>query len=420
MPAGDTPSNPIIVRASSVDSLFDCPPSVLKREAVRSKSLPGQEAAIGKAVHECIAAYIDNRLPDMPAALRRHGVDDGGHDAAFEHLRTAERMWDQLAEYFPAPLTEAVVQSEPFDVKGVWYRIDGTCDVLSPVGSSSGIFIDWKTGRLSGYRNSNAAYAWLLWQKLGKPADAQITAIIARTAYGFYRTTHWTADQLSDWEFDLTHNVLGAPEVYHPGEQCKYCPIYAGCDARRNSAEAAVDVIMLGGSTAQHAEYARYVREGRSKLASVTPETRNDPELASLVRDLRHRLEMGKLAIRDLEDTLKEALINAGGEIPLGDSRRLVLQDRERRTLEPVSAWPVLRKHMSDAEIAGASNISLTKIQEIAAKRIARGRKAEAKAKITNELADAGAILVTPFKVMAEVDMPHDGQTDQDAKEPKE
>ncbi|MFP3387000.1 hypothetical protein, partial [Tritonibacter sp. SIMBA_163] len=76
------------------------------------------------------------------------------------------------------PKVECHVQSEVLASPCGDIQLDGTTDVLSPIGASNGIFLDWKTGWVdSGYVHQGFAYARSMWDLLGQPDEAVITGV---------------------------------------------------------------------------------------------------------------------------------------------------------------------------------------------------------------------------------------------------
>ena len=380
---------PMTIRCSSLDYLVRCPQSVLGESDVEvSEWHPA--ATLGHAAHEIVAAHIQGEGLTPKAAAARHSISPDDVPELAELATGCIELWEKLERHVPDPQCEIALESKPIEVKGESYVLSGTADVLSPVGSGDAIVIDWKTGYVDwGYDNQLAGYALCVWQQMGEPDECEITTVTAFARMGFYRTVKWTPDRLREWRDQLVRNTLSKPELYQPGEHCRFCPHRNTCKAHRVMAQHAVDS-MIPRDPAEGAA-SQWVRAIQEFLDDLTPARLEDPDVAEAVEQIRMRAKIAKDAASDAEAMLKE-VADRMGYLPCGDDHELVVNRSERRDLNPAQAMRAAQRFMSTDEIADAISVSLTKLCNRYAENAPHGSKGEFKEKLTKALEDAGAI----------------------------
>jgi hypothetical protein len=197
-----------LIRCSSLDSVFACTPSVIGQDGEVRVNSSGEEAEVGKAVHALAASFVKSGSFDLKGECLRRGIEDDEEVAKL--IGYACRAWEELARFFPMPRTERKVEGPVLATRTGEYIVAGTCDVLSGVGTSDAMFLDWKSGFVDdGYRHQMTGYAYGAWNLLGRPAQSVITGIVAFLRHRYYRVVQYTPAMLEEWENDLTHNVLG-------------------------------------------------------------------------------------------------------------------------------------------------------------------------------------------------------------------
>jgi hypothetical protein len=95
-------------------------------------------------------------------------------------------------------------------------------------------------------------------------------------------------------------------------------------------------------------------------------------------------------AIGNYRQALRLAL--ADGPIEISDGREIRLQERTRSNIDARKAWPVLRQHMTDDEIAEALTVKKKAVEDAVKARAGKGMKGKAAAALIQELRDAGAV----------------------------
>lgn len=383
-----------ILRCSSLDMLFACPPSVLDQEQKRIASRDYELAAnLGKAVHFLCASHIDTGSYEMDVALARHGLDSESQDELISLMSYAERAWKELEKFFPSPQTECAMKAEIY--KGL--TLHGTADCVSFADSGKGaVFIDWKSGYLdSDYTHQLHGYAYCLWSVMGKPADISISGVVVFLRHRYYRTVTFTADSLKDWEYDLTHNVLPKIDTYRPGNQCAYCELSTSCEARQVMAQSTLKAMMFGVGDNDSKEYTNWLDKASKILAILNTENKTAGAVAEIVSDMLFRIKLAEQAAERSRRILKEAVLKAG-PIPLGDGDVLALRPIERRAINAESAFPVLRKMMSDKQLSASMSLSLTKIKKQICDVLPQKQRVDACKRLEEDIADS--IEITQFE----------------------
>jgi hypothetical protein len=376
-----------------MDKLFACPPSVFGGEGMVPVSTQGEPALIGKVVHELLAEEVAGSDAAVASACNRHGViDEAKREEVGKLLDYGLKVWGELGKYFPQPAVECAVGSEEIGSPIGPVQLDGTVDVLSPIGASNGVFLDWKTGWLdAGYVNQGFAYAVCMWHLLGQPEDCTITGCFAFLRHRYYRVVKYRPKDMQDWLDDLRRNVLARADrkEFSPGAHCNYCSYYATCTARRRVAEGMIDTLLLGQTHESNEKYQDWLKGVKSSIEHMTEGTAD--EAAEAVATLYERTKMLDKAVMDLKEMLRSS-VEQHGPLPLGDGTELAMEEQERRKLQSVPAMRVLRRHMSDTQIAEAMNLSLPKLLDIFGKQHHRNDRGDFKRALAEELDDAGAI----------------------------
>lgn len=386
------------IRCSKLDDAFACPASVLGNSNVRIGG-SGPEAAMGKAVHQMMADLIQDGKYDIAAVCSDHGVADT--ELASELAQAGEKSWREVSKYFPAPMTERSVSAK---LNEEW-ELTGTIDVLSPVGTTNAVFVDWKTGIIdSGYHHQMAGYAYNLWQAMGMPSETIISGIVVFLRHGYYRVVKWDAAKLRAWHHDLTRNVLAAPNTYQPHAYCHQCDFYYSCQARKQMVEGTLDAMLFGGSAGPGTQFAQWLASAKALMSNLTVANKSDPVVMDTIVKLTTRVKMAEEACLDVRKMIREA-VERVGPIKVSETSAVVLREMERKTLRPDIALPVLREMMPEADISKCMTLSLPSVLSTVSSGKPTAAKGAAKGMAQKKLEDAGAIERTTFLKMEEVDI---------------
>lgn len=391
------------LRCSSLDGLFGCTPSVLADDPSLVRINSTFEAAeIGKAVHQLAANMVDGKDIDIPAVCNFYEVDEEDVSTLYGY---AERAWGELSQFFEQPQTEVVVKSDTIDCKGKHYQIQGTGDVISPIGSHNAIFLDWKTGFLDdSYHQQMAGYAYAIWCVLGRPEETLITGIVAFLRHRYYRVVKYDATALKAWEFDLLHNVLPSVDKYRPGKTCRHCELFATCPARSALVGATLQAIMYPNQADPLDPTVVFLKEARRLLAGITPANRHEPVTGEAVDQLLVRIKLAEQQIDEAKHLIRSAVQRAG-YIPMPGGMALTLRPLQVEKIIPKKAIKTLRAQLSEAAILDAMQISLPKV--LAAKRTAspKGEKITAADQLREALRREGATNILIQERLEEVDL---------------
>jgi hypothetical protein len=415
------------IRASEMDDLFECTPSVVGAGGVRVRSAAGAPAKLGKIIHSLAASFIESGKFDVNNECQRRGFDE--QDEVSRLMYYVVQTWQDVGKFFRMPLCERVFKGPTLETPAGPCRVEGTLDVFSPVWkpvegkaaseqaaakSNRLIFADWKSGRVDGgYSNQMFAYAYLLWNWKGRPDDIDITGIVAFLQHRYQRVAKYDAASLKAWEYDLRHNALSRTDTYRPGGHCAECPIYHSCEAQQQMTRSAMTAIVLPAAIPPDDTAALATRKALDILASITPDNKNEPEVRDAVATFLHRRKVIQKAI-DIGAEVLKAAVQRVGPIDTGDGYSAVVRDVEIETLDPVKAAPILKRHLSDAEVMGACRMSYPKIRAAVASKFGRGEKKSARERVEKDLEAAGAVTVATQQRLEELEI---GNVEQSATE---
>jgi hypothetical protein len=387
------------LRCSSLDALWACAPSVLDDDGARIDS-SGEASELGQAAHACAASMIRTGKADVDGEAARRGIEDAGE--LHMMMGFTIRAWLELKarEGFTDPKVEW-----PYKVAipGTDFELDGTIDVASARSGTDLIFADWKTGwKDAGYHQQMNGYSYLLWNKVGRPADVRIRAVTVFLRNRVYRVSDHTADTLAAWENDLTRNVLARSDVYRPEEgRCPHCPIFHRCAAQQNRTAALVKAFAYPTTLAENDPMRAMLERATAVLSQITPDNKSAPEVAEL---LTRVVYAGKLVTKGVDelDKLVRSTVERVGPIPLANGNELALVEQKTRVLDALKAGPVANKHLSTAEQAKCVKVSLPMMLAQYAGKFMRGEKKGARERLETELEAAGAISVVQRKRLME------------------
>ena len=369
------------IRCSALPSAFVCPPSVMPAEVQIDPVSPAADQ--GSAAHEVMKQIVDEDARsidgiELAEIARRWGADaEELKIQAFVGLK----VWQQLRDYLPGGQAE-VELSQSFDLgDDVTLELTGHLDVVALMRLAKKAKLgDWKFGRVD--RNHSAQVRGYMALVLATYAEVEDVEAFVGWMVGSdpgagpeIETYAMNRDQLWEWLDEVKKRVVNWDGVYHPGEQCTYCPRNTSCAAV--TAMARRDVLILGG-----AEMAERVKGGLQDLT--------DGELIALKR-------RGKVVSKMLEgvDEALRARVEAlgpGGALPDGEGREFRFVESPRRVLVPAQARDVLAMHLTTEELNAATKYSLSAASDAVAARAERGKKKIAIADLVTALEAADAI----------------------------
>jgi hypothetical protein len=331
-----------------------------------------EAADLGTAAHEALARFVEVGTYDLdtvPALARRYSVDE-------TELRilivSGIKLWQQVEDSFPDAQTE--VELSTTDAR---WELTGHADVLS-LGMTTAHVADHKTGRVdSDYREQLIGYAALALMQDSALESATATVLWVREQ----EAEHYTMQrsELGAWLERLESEIVDWSGEYRPGKHCEYCHRSHECVAA--NALARRDVAALSNLDLDD-----------RALDALTPKQWIDlVEMAANVNKLSERVR-GLAKTRVLQH----------GDISDG-KRRLTIVTEERRSLDPLKAFPVLDEAgFEDEDKAAVITMSAAKAEDVVAKRAAKGKGAAAVRALREQLEAAGAIQTTEIQKLTQ------------------
>jgi hypothetical protein len=344
-----------------------------------------EAADLGTAFHAVISQKVKGVAVDVAEVAAANGVDR-------EELATVVgigmAMWQKLEKHFPDPVSEH--SFEPFlagkiEVDGPpLVQLTGTGDLLSLTDNGSVVrLLDWKSGWGDADHEAQVkGYALLALYEI--PTADRVVASVMKVRRGILETYEWSRAELEMWWADLFSRMLSEADVYRPSpEACGYCPLFAECPAR--TAMLAAALVMLDANDEQ-----------RKPLTS-TPDG-----VAYILERARWVEKAAKSAI----ESVRAAVINAGGLLPLTDGRELRIESQVRTEIDFPAGEGVLRQHCGD-ELGKALSVRKGKsktdpdklgVEDIVRAKAARGQKDKAIESLMYELDQAAALKLTTIQ----------------------
>ncbi len=376
-----------------MDSLVECPPSILSTTGVRIGGA-GLPARIGRATHAMLAAFIRDGDYDLVHSCDAEQLEPDAREEASGLTVYGIDFWQrEMQQYFQTPVVESSVDAK---LNGK-FTLSGTLDLTSYVSGNQAIFLDWKTGRLdSHYWHQMMTYAHLLWSFLERPEKFTVHGVVVFLRMKYHRTIVYTTQSIMEWEHDLLRNVLANPDRYSPGHMCRWCDLSVGCPARKEVIRSAMESILSGGEDS-------WLKKGRDVLANMTPENKGMEIVGKTVAEIIQRTHLLGSMLDEVRSMLREA-VERVGPIPLHDDlgTHLVLEGQDRRKLDAVKAARVLRTKIDDRAILSCCNISLGKVVKEVISRVRTSERSAAHRALIEELDQEGALGVNTVNMLRE------------------
>jgi len=361
------------LRCSALPLAFKCAGSLRPAEGEVLIDPVEEGGQLGSAVHEALAHLVStNTLLDVrPLALKYEtDPDEVGRLTYYGNI-----AWQQLRPAFPDPMVEQEVNVEGDQ------PLTGHMDVLSYTAEVAAI-LDWKSGyKQSDFYHQLMGYAQLLFRVSGmQTVRCSVVWLREQTI----ETFTVSRDEGAAWAESLDKQVIAWDGVYHPGEHCTFCRRFSSCPARMAMARAAIEEI--GGPPL-------------TDLLDVQEIRAHMPAVATLYRT-------GKIALAnkvlDRINNLVRLYIKTVGPIPLDATTELALVEEPRDQIDPLKAWPIITKYLTDVEFAPAVKIGKTALLDAIALKAGKGKGAGAKRQLMEELKAAWAVTNVPVFKMKE------------------
>lgn len=364
----------IKIRCSALPAAFACPPSVLPVDVeIDPVSEPADQGSADHAVMKQIVEGDMRSLDgiDIKEIAAFWGVD---RDDLTVHAFMSLQVWELVRNRFPDAQAEVDLTATFELSKDLILELSGHLDALSVVHRQRLANLgDWKYGRV----DNNYAQ-----QVRGYQALTIFNYDTVDTVHGFVgwmldkdiEDYTMTRDQLWAWLEQVRDRIVNWDGVFHPGPQCGTCRRNHDCPAL--TAIARRDVLVFGGE-----QMGSSVAAGFKDLAD-----------AALITLYRRGRVLSKL-IATLDAAVKLRVQAAGGRLEDGEGRELRILSSGRRVIDPLLAKPVLEARFTPEEIAGATVLRPSELDDAIAAKTARGGKKAAIEELDTALRAANAVV---------------------------
>jgi hypothetical protein len=360
------------LRASSLPLNFICPGSARAPQLVIRES--GEAAELGTSVHEALAHMVDHSpCEDEQLSLIAVAHDVDIDDLTFLYRRGCQLL-NQVKDTFPNPLTEVMVSVDLGLVS-----ISGHLDLISVSGDVAR-GLDWKSGfKDHDYSEQMRAYAALV--LLQHQQLREVTLTVAWLREGEIENYTMTRDGAELWAQRVIARIVSWDGAYNAGTHCAFCPRAHECPAANAIMRRDVAAILNVS-----------LEDAPTELATMPP--------AELIELVRKASVVTKYAgsVRDIV----RAYIKQHGDV-VGPDMRLTIRAEERKTIEPLPAWPVLESlGFTDEDFAAVVKISKSKTEDRVKQKAGKGNGAAAVRDLTKALEEAEAFSTTTIEKMVE------------------
>jgi hypothetical protein len=360
----------IFLRSSAMPLAFRCPGSVRRDGLLIEDAHPA--AALGTAVHEALRSLSEtNRLDwgTVPDIAKRYGCTE--QDVRILCAQACQ-LWNQVSDSFQGALSEVSLTAALTPE----LTLTGHVDLLATRGTVARV-ADWKSGfKDSDYSHQMRAYGALVLLDNSELTECTVTVLWIREKEIENYTL--TRDDAYRWIQRLSDEVMDWNGVFRPGNHCQFCPRSAGCEAANALVRRDI-AVMTDRELVGHAE---------CELALMAPEH---------IIELEQKASLVTAYAARVRDAIRKHVADNGDVVANGV--RLTIAEEERRHLDPIKAWPVLESAgFGDEEFAQCVELRPSKVDNIVAKRMPRGKGAGAVRDIRAKLAAAGAVGTTTKK----------------------
>lgn len=352
----------LTIRCSSLPRISLCPASAQSWETTINTD--SEESRQGSAAHWITLERIVGREHTIAEACQKFNVDDADELEVLCGMGWA--AWRKVADHFPDPQIEVEFQGTD---QNETVLLTGHIDLLSVVDGQVRI-LDLKFGRVErSHEQQVRGYAWLTLQRAryGAAQEAYLAVLWVREQR--LDAELCTRQQLDSWYADLERHVSDT-SVYNPGyDQCAYCPGFHLCGPRRAMLSISAEAI-----------------------CGHDYECTNPTDDPAIYAEMLDRVKMVERTCQSARELIRSAVRSAGGVLPTGDGRELVLKDIVQRKLIPRTALPVLHEVLTGDEVMDCMTLSGTKAQDAVKSKAGRGQKKAVADELMALLDEAGAI----------------------------
>ncbi len=360
----------IRIRASAAPLLFSCASSG-DDELLIDYENPG--ANLGNATHDAMESEVQGERADLDAIALRWTCE---REELGRLVWYGRQLWQDMAPGYANPQTEV-----PVFYKGPDIELTGHIDVIARYPKRV-LITDWK----SGYLDKNFYHQLMVYA---------VCLILSEGYEEVVASVGWLRDQEQE-HYTFTRPIVVAwldrlrEQVkrkgrYTIGSHCPHCPRSHSCPAALADARQAVTI---------------FSSEAFSSVAIA-------PTLAELPESERVRLFRQAKAVLKLGEAAKTAIrlnvIQNGGHIDSGDGWLLkVKEEVSRRRLDTAKVCDIIEAHLNEDEKASVIDVSLSRFEEIVAKRAGKGHSATAKRALIDEIVAADALNVSTTQKLVE------------------
>lgn len=380
----------IQIRPSSLDLLWHCTESHLPNDpgAIMVDQHSGA-AEQGNAFHACAKHFDDDERIDAAGIAKIFKAD---REDLFILINQARQILDSVASIIGkgAP---GVRLEEKLSAEADGITMSGTLDRFR-ITPERLYMLDWKTGRLDPRCfHQMCGYAWLAMKN--HPGINEAWSACGLVRYGEIVAEVFTRDYImNDWWPELVRRIRNGvnKSAFRPGAHCQYCPRQHTCD---------------GAKAIIHSTVNELLPDRPLPLTVNGNGIDGSPELIG--GELTDRLRKVKWLQSRCEQFIEAAreYVKKAGAVPTGDGRTLVIKTQKQDKIDPRTAWPVLRKRLSEDEIASALSISKGALVDMVKAKRPTGRGAPKVGEYINEfmaeLDAVGALSQNEINMMREV-----------------
>jgi len=349
-----------------------CAPSVLNPEGWTEVNQYVEPAAMGTALHEFCQRIVETGEYDLSEINAKFPDDAPRARMIVSNFFT---VWNEAKNTITKPVCELHREVLLTETDALTVVLSGHID-LCQIDPDSAFILDYKTGRShENHYDQIAGYAFLLWDYVGRPSAYSVQAAVVYLEDNTVQNYVFTAPQLQKWRDDVVTKV--SDRQYVISRKCGYCRIAASCTAHKT--DRAYTMSLLEGPEAQG---------GKVAWTQFTPEERGV---------LLDRLYVVKKGLERTEISLKSAMQGtiSGPAVERMDIGNGMVYERVktvRRRVHGTKALTVLRRRYDSSIIDGLVEFDLDALLDTAAKYAARGKKAEARQKLLEQLVEAGGV----------------------------
>jgi hypothetical protein len=336
---------------------------------IDSSDSAGLIGTVQHKISESIVLYksVPENWKDICAA---YGLDENETAEVGRRLYAVRDFWRVHGSSFPEPQVEKALEAEIETSRG---KVFLSChlDVMDRV-EDEGLILDWKGTRLDiNYAPQMQFYSWVY--MLNEPEIQRVRCTLAFLQDRTVDVRVYTRDMIDVFVERYTKEVIEWDhKTLRPGGHCAWCKRFHTCPTQTDMIAPILDQLQIVDSTGEIQAESLLEYYERSKV----------------IKNLCVRF--GSFVHATVEA--------AGGEIIFADGRRLALTDEGRDDINAKLSWPILRKILSDAQLADIMKLAKGDMLRAIADAAPRGEKGKAKTNVMQELRDAGAVKRTEFK----------------------